>query len=170
MKALKLTALFALATFAIVSCSKKDDAPAGPTYAGTATYEGKSYRTDSAYFLPDYDSTNQMDVGYFFISSNIASYFYTNGGTGNTIVLEYLQNTIVPGSYTFKNSGSVSLQNFVYGDALFDSNTDNEVYSKATAGTFTLAKADGTKYKIDYDLTLANGKKVTGTYTGVILQ
>lgn len=166
MKALKLTALFAFAAFAFVSCSK-DDSPAGPTYAGSASYEGTTYQIDKGYFGTGYDSTNQVDIGAFLVTS-LAPSSMTSTANFNYVYFEYLQTTVTPGTYTFLNNGTVSsTKNFVYGEVVLNANTSKQVgVLVISPSTITVTKDSDTKFKIDYDLTVEGGKKVTGTYTG----
>lgn len=171
MKALKLTALFAFAAFAFVSCSKKDDAPApAPASTGSMTYEGTSFQMDKGYFYTEYDTSLKGNIA----AAVLSSMDLTNDKDtiGHLIEFDFVNTALVARKYTYQDptTGTYDYDNnFFQGTVYMNLGKKNEAvgYRVKSPSSFTVTK-NGDNYKIDYDLTLSNGKAAKGTFSGAV--
>jgi len=172
MKALKLTALFAFAAMVFVSCSKKDDAPAQATGTGSLTYEGKSYQLDKGFFASELVDTANGIYGCYYAISSLDLNTADSNAVGHVVTFNHFASKkgVIEGTFTYMDlsNDDFDFVNFYQGLVGLNLNATGSTALRAGNGsTFTVAKS-GDGYKIDYDITATNGKKVKGSYTGAL--
>lgn len=173
MKALSLTALFAAMVLFTVSCSEKDNTTPTPAVVPNVfTYDSASYTIDKGYFVIQHDDAKNIDYGVIRLSSRSLAELST-GSPAITHMLDinYRPTTIVPGTYTFKDTadaGYNNSNNFFGSTVIFNLFTDKTLGLHAMAPSTVTITKEGTSYKIVYDLTVRDNKKVTGTFVGTL--
>lgn len=173
MKTLQLTALFFAFILLSASCSDKDKVAATPAVVPNVfTYDSATYTIDKGYFSIEHDDNKDVDFGVISLSSRSLSEL-ANGSTAITHMLDikYTSTQIVPGTYTYKdsaNAGYNNSSNFFYGTAIFNLFTSNTIGLQTISPSTVVVSKEGSNYRITYDLTVRDNKKVTGTFVGAL--
>ncbi|BAV05468.1 hypothetical protein FLA_1475 [Filimonas lacunae] len=156
------------------SCSnKKKDAVTPAVTPNVFTYDSTSYTIDKGYFVIQHDETKDIDYGVIRLSSRNLSEL-AGGSTAITHMLDiqYTPTTIVTGTFTFKDTADASFNkssNFFGSSAIFNLFTENTIGLNALAPSTVTISKEGENYKIVYDLTVRENKKVTGTFVGALI-
>lgn len=173
MKALSLTALFSAIVLFSVSCSEKDNAsPAPAVVPNVFTYDSAKYTIDKGYFVIQHDNAKDVDYGVIRLSSR--SLAELGAGTNeitHMLDINYTSTTIVPGTYTFKDTATTGYNNnsnFFGSTVILNLFTDKTLGLNAISPSTVTITKEGANYRIVYDLTVRDNKKVTGTFVGAI--
>ena len=184
---LKFLTLLAFASLFIISCSKDDDDD-DDANNNTVVYDGTSYTMVDG-LVSDYGSYDPIDLGtasHYNIDFAIVDAVLVQVTEGDYTYWNPGENTTIWAYAELFSSGTASFQTgtFVFID--YDTATAESIEGKifftdvevgvisgtselefeATAGTVTVS-GSGTNYTISFDITLENGKKLTGGYSGV---
>ena len=181
---MKRNLLFLVAVTLVLStlhmaCKKDDDDKNGndKTKKNLMTYDGKEY--DLAFgFIEnwgDYFNSGAYNFDITLFSSGITYDTATDqtSGTGHIIYFELMSSSetqLVPGTYTFTNTGDYKANTFE--DAGFAINFNittltGEIERDITGGTLKVAKT-GNVYEFTIDAIAEDSKPVTGYYKGVM--
>lgn len=176
MKKIKYFALLAFVAIAFVSCNKDDDNN-NDSSKNSFSYDGKTYKIKAGLIENDgsYGADSSTD---FYISLVTTGIKKDSDGDFEPTVNKFSivsfdlyssnSNDVKKGTYTFTEEGEEPFD--FYGECIFDVKYDNEdsgQYFEVTSGKVTILK-NGNPYELKFDLTLENGKKVSGYYKGML--
>ena len=165
-------ALFAIFAFTVFSGCEKDEEPAEPMIQNEFTYDGTSTELAKG-FLNNFgrNLNNTYDWDIFLTTEGISKNGSRFAGEGSYLYLDVNTDSadgLVAGTYNWANTR----ENFtvVPGTVLsIDHNFSTQAGTtvRATGGTVEIA-IDGMETTITFNLTMENGKTVTGEWEGIL--
>lgn len=179
MKNFKLSRMFILlllTSVSFISCSEDDDGGEGnENGSGNATYNGTKINFDKGFIVNygEYEGLYNFDITLLSDDFEIDIINEDLEGTGEIIYFEMWtdQSTgLKNGTYTLSNGESDFGLSFAEFAVDFNPNdADEDDYLEATEAEITVNKS-GSTYTLDFDLTLENGKSLTGRYVGNLIE
>lgn len=171
-------AVILMMSMAFVSCKKDKDEEETPVKKNYVTYNNKDYNFTKGYLIyyGDLDAkagTYNFDV---FLCTDGINYNSTTdefSGSGNIFYMELFSSSataLVPGTYTYDSTMSYLANTYDLGIFAVNFNiatTSGEIEQEIKQGTFKTSNS-GSTYTFNIDVMAADGKKITGMYSGAL--